>query len=369
AGTLPGSTAVSPNPAFELFPLVIDVPDITLRGALKMQVDGGGRATGVGEGGDATTFAPNPAVSTASQSSTTSVAERIIIVNGHPDGPKGHGAVIEGFVFQSGRAPADTAVGGQGIGSFRVRDLVVFGNRFEGGFNSSMDLQASSARVERNHLSGPGSSCDICLAGPGDYIARDNRVLGGGIPGILVFPAVSLPTPSQVEPYTLPATALVTALIVNNEVRDHLKKPVGVGLRVGAVGVGAASVVGTSKVTFTGNNLVNNMFGILIEGAFISRTDATQRRGHIEVTTSGNTFSQSCQNDVLVSLSNSQTAIGVATGPSLVNSTYNITFGADIPWDKAWFSHPAGTGNTLIVNGLNIATGSRRAYDATRSCT
>jgi len=111
------------------------------------------------------------------------------------------------------------------------------------------------------------------------------------------------------------------------------------------------------------------MFGILIEGAFISRTDTTQRRGPIEVTTSGNTFTQSCQNDVLVSLSNSQTAIGVATGPSLLNSTYNISFGADIPWDKAWFSHPAGTGNTLIVNGLNIANGSRHAYDATRSCT
>ncbi|MEO5580860.1 MAG: hypothetical protein ABIR58_09375, partial [Gemmatimonadaceae bacterium] len=295
AGTIPGSTVVSSDPAFELFPLIIDVPDITLKGALKMQVDGGGRATGASEGGDATTFAPNPAVSTSGQFPAF-VAERIIIVNGHPDGPKGHGAVIEGFVFQSGRAPADTSARGQGIGSWRVHDLAVLGNRFEGGFNSSMDLQETSARVERNHLSGRGSSCDICLAGPGDYLARDNRVLGGGAPGILVLPAVSIPTPPQVEPYTLPATALVTALIVNNEVRDHLRKPVGVGLRVGAVGVGAESVAGTSKVTFTGNNLVNNTFGILIEGAFISRTDPTQRRGNIEVTTSGNTFSQSCQN-------------------------------------------------------------------------
>ncbi len=369
AGTFRASTAESSDPLVERLPFVIDVPDITLKGALRMQVDAGGRATGVAEGGDVTTFAPSPALILKGTSSQTAVSEKIIIINGHPDGPKGHGAVIEGFAFQSGRAPADTSVGGQAIYTMRVRDLAVRGNRFEGGFTSSMDLNASSGAVERNHLSGRGgSSCDICLAGPGEYSVRDNRVLRGGNGGVLILPAVLIPSPPEVEPYTLPATALITAVVVNNEVRDYLRKPVGFGLRIGAVGVGASSVAGAAKATFTGNNLVGNTFGIIVEGAFLNATDATRRKGDIELTTSGNTFSQNCQNDVLVTLSGSQTGLGIASGPYLVNSTYTLSLGADIPWDRVWYAHAAGTGNTLTVNGQAIPNGTRRAYDATRIC-
>lgn len=362
-GTLKGSTELSSDPTFEKFPLVIDVPDITIKGALRMQFDAAARATGVST--DVSTFAPSPAVVTKGPSSQTSIAERIIIVNGHPTGSKGHGAIIEGFAFQSGRAATDTVAGGQGIGSYRVRDLIIRGNRFEGGFNSSMDLQATSALVEGNHLSGFGSSCDVCLAGPGDYVARNNRILGGGIPGILIFPAVSLPVPLEVEPYVLPATSVVTALVINNEVKGHLRKPVGVGLRVGAIGVGASTVAGTAKVSFTNNNLVGNTFGIIIEAAFLS---AAGRRGDIDVTTSGNTISQSCQNDVLVTLSGSQTGLGISNGLYLLNSTYKLSLGTDIQWDKVWFANAAGFGNTLIVNGETLASGSRAAYDASRLC-
>jgi hypothetical protein len=362
---LPGSTSASPNPLFELFPLVIDVPDITLLGALRMQVDASGKATGVGEGGLMTTFAPAPALILKGTSSQTAVSERTIIINSHPTGSKGDGAIIEGFVFQSGRAAGDTTAGGQGIGTFRARNLILRGNRFDGGFNSAMDLQASSALVERNHLSGIGSSCDVCLAGPGDYIVRHNRILGGGIPGVLILPTGLFPNPAEVEPYTLPATATVTAIVENNEVRDHKKKPVGVGLRIGAIGVGAATVEGTSKATFTGNTLVGNTLGIIVEAAFVN---ATGRRGDIELTTSGNVISQSCQNDVLVSMTNSQTALGIGTGLSLLNSSFKLNLGADIPWDRAWYHNPTAAGNTLVVNGGTIANGSRVAYDATKVC-
>ena len=237
-GTLRGSTTQSSDPSFELFPLVIDVPDITLKGALKIQVDPAGRATGVAEAGDVTTFTPVPALAVVGGGgSQQGVSEEIIVVNAHPNGSKGNGAVIEGFVFQSGRAVDATTVGGQGVLSMRVIDLVIRGNRFEGGFTETLDLRASSAIVERNHLSGLGGSCDICLAGPGAYIARDNRVLGkGGIPGITVVPAVRLPVPAIVEQFTLPAAALVTATLTNNEVKGHVSKPVGAGLRVEAVG-------------------------------------------------------------------------------------------------------------------------------------
>lgn len=371
SGVMPGSTSPSSDPAFELFPLIIDVPDITLRGALKMQVDASGRATGVGVANEETTFAPSPALIVIGGGGNSQVApsEPIIIVNGHPDGPKGHGAVIEGFVFQSGRGPTQTPVGGQAVFTMRVRDLVIAGNRLEGGFTESIDLRASSGILARNHLSGNGGACDICLAGPGEFTVKDNRLLGaGGVPGVLSVPTTILPVHPAVEQYVLPAAATVTAVIANNEVRGHLSKPVGAGLRAGAVGIGAPNVIGTSKVTMTGNNLVGNTFGIIIEAAF--PVTGTALRGDIELTTSGNTISESCQNDVLVTLSRHATGLGLLNQfPSFLrNSTYNLTLGADIPWDKAWFAHPAGFGNTLIVNGQPVPNGSNTAYVASRTC-
>ncbi len=251
----------------------------------------------------------------------------------------------------------------------RVGGLVVRGNRFEGGFTESMDLRASSALVERNHLSDLGGTCDICLAAPGDYVARDNRILGkGGIPGVTVDPTNVLPVPDVVEQYTLPASVLTTAALTNNEVKGHLSKPVGVGLRVDAVGVGAPTVIGTTKVTITGNNLVGNTFGIIVHAAF--PVAGTTRRGDIELTTSGNTISQSCQADFYVALTRHQNGFGLTSPfPSpLLNSTYKLTLGPDIDWNKAWYANPAGFGNTLIINGQSIPEGSRTAYDATRVC-
>jgi hypothetical protein len=367
AGNRPATTVVPAGAGIEQLPLVIDVPDITVRGALVMEVDARGRATGLSA--EATTITPSPAlalIGVGCVSVQVCAIESIFIVNGHPAGSKGHGAIIEGFAFRSGRDPNAAAAFGLGVLAMRVNDLTVRENRFEGGFSSGVDLRASSAVLSRNHLSGNGASCDFCLAGPGTYTARDNRLVGGGIPGMLILPFSQVPVPPQVEPYPLPAAALVTASIVNNEVRNHQKKPVGVGLRVGAVGVDASAVAGTTNVTFTDNDLVDNTFGIIVEAAFVRL--GTLRRGDITLSTSGNTISGSCQADLLVTLTNSQTGLGIGTGPALLNSTFDLTFGGDISFDDAWYSHPAAQGNTLIVNGEPVANGLRRAFDANKVC-
>lgn len=361
-GTVTGTTTESSDPATEKFPLVIDIPDITLRGATTLQLDASGRPTGATDGADVTTLTPVPALAGGGMQ----VSEQILVINGHPNGSKGHGAIVEGFVLQSGRAATDTTVGGIGILTMRVNDVAIRGNRFENNLISAVDMRASSGLVERLYFSGLGSSCDICLAGPGDFVVRDSRLIGGGIPGVLILPAIILPVPSVIEQYTLPATSAVNVLVENNEVRGHVRKPVGVGLRIGAVGVGAPDVVGSVKARFVGNTLVGNTFGMIVEGAFVRA--GTQRRGDIELTTSGNSISQSCQNDLLVTLSQSQVGLGLSNGPYLLNSSFNLTLGPDISWDNAWFANLPGVGNTLNVNGQAIASGSRIAYDAARVC-
>jgi hypothetical protein len=362
-GIYRGSVGESSDPSVERLPLVIDVPDLTLRGALVMQLDAGGRATGTGESGEVSSILATTPLHSASQFS-----EPIIVVNGHPGGFRGDGTVIEGFAFLSGHVGVDQAFGGQAIFSLRVSGLVISGNRFEGGFSESVDLRATSGRVDGNHLSGGGVTCDICMAGPGDYSARGNRLLAGGIPGFLIVPAVLTPVHQTVEQQVLPASSTVTASLTNNEVRNHLRIPVGVGIRVGLFGVGAPNVTGIARVVARDNLLVGNNFAVIVDALFPVAN--TLRKGDIVLTLGGNTFVSSCQNHMLVSLSRHTTGLGIppANAPYLLGSSYTLNLGGDIAWSDVWYSHPAGFGNTLTVDGVEIPNGSRVAYDATRTC-
>lgn len=368
-GTFTGTAAQSSDNTIERFPIVIDVPDITLKGSMKMQLDAKGRATGVALTGEVSTFAPSPPliVEGGGTFSQQGVSQEIIVINAHPQGSRGDGAIIEGFLFQNGRAASDTIVGGQGILSMRVTGLEVRGNRFEGTFTETMDLRATSAIVEENYLIGRGAACDICIAGPGTYIVRDNRLDGpGGIPGILSTPVTLLPVPSIVEQYVLPASATIISQIHNNEVRNHRSRPVGAGIRIGAMGVGAPAVIGISKATITGNTLVGNTFGLIFEAAFPVANGSL--RGDLDVATSDNAISQSCQIDVLVAFTRHTALFGISNQPYLRNATYVFNFGADISWDKAWLGHAPGFGNKLTVNDVVIDNAIRHSFDAARVC-
>jgi hypothetical protein len=364
AGIYRGSFSLLADPALERLPLVIEVPNVTLRGTFQMTLDAGGRATGVGASTSATILLPTPALKSGSSGS-----EPLLIVNGHPGGGyQGHGATIEGFVFQSGHLGNDAVLGGVAILTLRVKDLMIRANRFDSAFSESVDLRASSAVIERNHMSGGGNTCDICLAGPGEYRVYGNRLLAGGIPGVLVVPATLLPVPVGMEQYALPAASTVKAMIVNNEIRDHLRLPVGVGIRVGTVGIGAPNVAGTSLVDLRDNTISNNNFGVMVEAAFPVAGSTLQ--GNAIVTLAGNDIFRSCQNDVLVAFTRHVKALGAGMPqlPYLRNSSYTINLADDVDWSDVWYDNPAGMGNTLTVDGVVIPSGRHQAYDATKVC-
>ena len=177
------ATSAPADGTLEHFPLYVDVPDITLHGALRMALDADGRATGIGAGGVESTLAP---------------VEPLPVVNGvlHPAADRRRRALRRippetdswwrASCFQSGHDPAVDA-GGQGVLALRVSGLVVRGNRFEGGFTESVDLRGTNGEVGQNHLSGTAGTCDICLAGPRELprlrqpppCRRDSRNHGG----------------------------------------------------------------------------------------------------------------------------------------------------------------------------------------------
>lgn len=353
-----GTVTGQPVGDVERFPLMVDVPDITLHGAFVMALDNLWRATGNGAGDGATTLSPVEPLPIIAGSSTP-----IIVVNAHPGGSAGHGLVVEGFVFQSGH-DARVDAGGQGVLAVRAERFVIQGNRFGTGFTESIDARAAGGAVVQNYLGGIAGTgtCDICLAGPGVFWATGNRLLAGGIPGIVASGIVSLPVPNGIEPLAIPATAETWAVIRNNEVRDHLLVPVGSGIRVDALGVGAPNVHNAIHAVIQDNLVANNRFGFIVHGGF--PVAGTDRTSDVDVIYGGNTIQQSCQAKLLVALSRHQTVLGLKVFPFLLNSTFRIALGGDLSWSDAWYGHDAGYGNTLIVDGQTIPNGNHQFYSA-----
>jgi hypothetical protein len=345
SGVYRGTDAVAnTDKSLEHFPFVVDVPDITLHGALVMGLDAGGRATGAGATGATTTLSPIAPLSDQG-------GYALFFVVGDPAGSAGNGVIVEGFALRSGSGP-DTDPVGFGVLTFGVNDVLIQGNRLQG-FVETLDLRGSSGVVKANHISG-GGQCDLCIAGPGTYLVADNRILGGGTHGIIASPAIDS------DP-SIAAASEVVADIVNNEVRDHRQKSISAGIRIGTIGLGAPDVHGTSRIRVRDNLLVNNNFGLMIDGLF-PQPD-TELRGDVDLTTSGNVVRQSCQADLLVAFARHSTALGSTGGFYLRNSTYRLTLGGDLPFSDAWFSNPGGLGNTLLVNGHAIGHITRQFFD------
>jgi hypothetical protein len=343
--------------AVERFPMIVDVPDITLHGAFIMDLDEFGRATGLGATADQTTLASIERLPTINGAPTP-----IIVANGHPGGSAGNGLTIEGFVFQSGSMPA-TPAAGQGVLSLRVAGLTIHGNRFQG-FTNPVDLRASSADIVQNETEGTGA-CDLCPAGPGLYRAVGNRIIAGGIEGVSGGGVISLPVPSGIEPYDIPAAGETWLEVRNNEVHDHLRLNAGAAVRIIAKGPGAVNVRNTIHTIIRDNVIVNNRFGIIIDAGFpAAGADLTS---DVDATLEGNQILQSCQAKLLVSLARHTTGLGIANGPYLINSTFQLSLSGDLSWSDVWYADPAGFGNTVVVNGQTIANGIHQFY-STAGC-
>jgi len=358
AGVYSGDFLDSTNTSLEFFPMVIDVPDITLHGAYVPQLSRNGRPTGMGTSDAATTISP---IEPLAFDALTGASIGIFTANGHPNGSAGNGLTIEGFVFQSNQATEGDA-GGQGITGARVENISILGNRFEAGFTESIDLRSSTGVLRRNHLGGTAGSCDLCLAGPGAYEASSNLLLAGGIPGILVVPSFGLALVSEVEQFISPDRSTVVVDLFNNEIHDHLRVPVGVGIRLGAIGVGSPDVAGLVQARVHDNVLVNNRFGMIVEAAF--PVPGTKLKGDIDATMKDNKFVQSCQTNLLIAFSRHTTVLGLTDFPYLLNSTYRIDLNNNLKFRDVWYGDPSGFGNKLIIDGQLVPNGARQFYSA-----
>jgi hypothetical protein len=359
AGTYVGATSGS-DTLKERLPLVVDMPDVTLRGAYVAARDTAGRPLAPASGAPASVLVANPALTIVGGTTQTGVSEPLVVINTEPASIGGDGAVVEGFVFRSGHAASDTTIAGKGILTLRAANVLIRGNSFEGNFTERIDLRVGSAAVVRNYLAGLGETCDICVAGPGVFRVDSNRVTSGGIPGVLIVPATILPVPTGVTQTALGSNAVAVVGVTGNEITGHQRLPVGVGIRIATMGIGAPNVQGITRATIERNVLRGNRFGMIVEAGF--PVAGSPLRGDAVISTAGNTVSNSCQADLYVAFTRHTVGLGLANQPYLRGSTYQFQLGADFPWDRAWFAHADGNGNLLQVNGAVIPPGRVAPY-------
>ena len=359
-GVYTGSFDADAEASHERFPFIVDVPDVTLHGALSMRLDALGRPTGdaVSENEVSYLVPTRPLVFLPN-------TEAMIVVTSHPGGSEGRGVIIEGFAFQSARN--DDSHGGMGIIALRAQDLVIRGNRFEKGLSSAGDLRSSTVVMERNHGRQLGANCSFCLAG-GVFVAADNRLVDGGLGGIYVSAAIAhMPFSlgaapvTTVEPDVLPGAGAVTATIRNNVLRGHSRLPIGFAIRVLGIGPSSSQIPQTSHVTVAQNEISGNTFGIIVDAGFPMAN--TTLRGDVDMTLAGNSIQGNCQSNLLVGFTRHTGSLGLTVNPYLRSSTFRLDLGGDLTWDDAWYAHPAGLDNELIVNGFPRANGTSHAFN------
>lgn len=345
-GTYQGAFEASSVLTDERLPLLIRVPDLTVTGGLRMSLDASNRATDQSlSEADVTTLAPNRAMV------NTPKLDAMIVVTYAADGYAGNGITINGFAFASGQPAGSTTNGGYGIFSMQVKDLVVSGNRFAPLIHTAIDLRATSATVQRNHARGLGASCGFCFAGPGNYQVRDNTVVNGVRVGMFFVPVIGVAVPAVVTQYTPQASEAITADVTNNSITDHTRHNVGLATGIRILSAGVAGVTQSSTITLSNNSVLRNSFGVMVDGGF----GVAGTRGDAVVTLSGNAIAQSCRTDLLLAFSGPNRALNTNSNSNHVeNSTYTITRGGNVSDARTWIDHPAGWGNTLIVDGSTV---------------
>jgi len=367
AGDYMGSFDVTSS-TLERFPIFMGVPDVTLRGALAMPNDDNHRASGAGTVG-ASIIKPDRGLT---------ATETMVVIADDTSGYKGNGVAVENFRFRSGYDTLGTVNGGLGIGALRVRDVLIRGNHFERTLQTAIDLRASRALIENNYANFFGTTCGICLAGPGSYDVNNNRLVEGKFVGLFAAPVIVLPnfpmgTHSSivVAPYVAPAVAADTASINNNDISNQRHHPMGFGIGIRLVtftASGTSGVTQSGKIRLSRNTLSNNSFAVSIDANTVLNGASPVAPGNIDVTFTKNDIGPSCRNNLIVSFSRFSHTIAGTAHPYLKNSTYDLSLGGDTSWSDAWYDNPFGLGNTLRVDGVVQPNGTQASPGDTPSC-
>jgi hypothetical protein len=344
------------KPTIEALPLYLDVPNLVLHGETILTDDADGLPTGFVHGTE-TTLVANPPLSGEEQA--------LIVIGPTSSGLSGNGVTVDGFVLDAGHG---TNGKGQDIAIDRVKDFAVRANVLTGGAKTGAGTRASSGAVEGNFITGLGEGA-IFRAGnknsPALVAFRRNRSVANVIGGVLLlgsgYRGVTFPGLSPIDRRTMFDSLI--GEVSGNDLSDNNGVPhfsFGIGCFQIQRDIPAGQSTGGLTVVVSGNRIVNNWFGVVIDAGFPFRDDPRLWQGTFDGSFTANTVAENLQSPAVITFTK---VAGGEIYKYLQDSTVRLRYtGGDL--DGYLFDHPATDpidgrilGNTLVVNGVTIPNG------------
>ena len=393
-GSYVGTFGDNTEGRLEEYPLLINVPRVTLRGATRLALDERGRPKRPLS--DAAFAAAvlndsNNTVLLMKEQEVRQANEYVILIlpttrlaTGQRSG--GAGVTIEGLSFNVGPGAGNGAV----VAADRANGFTARGCAFAS--VGPLEMANSSGQIEGN-LFYKGRVGAIFVRAPdasqpNEIVVRNNVAIqkenGGlylsaagfngavGINGISIYNLKRHAAEFQYEPFVMPAHTYANALVENNLFTGAgVGSPLlGYGVRIaGSDGqVSAPGTRGEMDVTLRRNELTNNRDGFTLDASFRHRSSSGTWKMDIRVYLEDNTVSANSRSSAAMSFTGIRTALAPTNPPTALglfkyaqDSAFEITDPAGSVADM-WVDHLvldplSGTplNNTFIYNGSLVA--------------
>lgn len=346
------------DPSLEDLPIVLDYPNLKLKGSTSMLADENGLPTGEIEPGRNSLLIAQPALAT--DQSLISITRTSPLLSGQ-------GVEVSKLTLDGGNAP--TATLGTGIFVKLVQDFVIRNNYVTGGAFQGIQTTASSGKIQGNYISQVG--CGACIlagstASPANVIFSGNRSNNNFFGGVLLNGAG----------ISDPAFDRLSAVVDGNDLSDSKANPVmsqGFGVRVIVVRNDPPNPGDSGNVTATisNNRIRNNRFGFSIDAGFPYRTfegnrDSRLHKGTFNLSLHHNEVADNLLAPALISFTRNSATLAPSQFSQwkyLEHSTFDIT-DSDGELNGYWLDHPVFDPrdgrllqNILWINGVEIPNG------------
>jgi hypothetical protein len=308
----------------------IETP-VVIIGSNVMQVDADGMPTGALEPGTESRIV-----------ATSALGANTLLIAGRADGAVLPGVTIANLTLESLSSSAFSLL------LTKAQDFTIRNNTFVGPAAFAMSMSGSSGHVVGNYISGVG--CGVCVGAgntgsPAVVDVTGNRIVGNRNGGVLLNGSGS-----DIDEF---ADELETT-VEGNDLSDNAgPNGVSFGVRVLVIRRDLTSVVNTQSTghvsaIVTGNRIVHNQIGVLIDAGFPYRRvgtvcDPRTYSGSIDVTLRGNTLSGSTVTPALITFTRSTNTLTTTMATQwqyLHNSDYTIS-DPDGTLAGYWYDHPA----------------------------
>jgi hypothetical protein len=305
---------------------------------------------------------------------TTALGANELMIAGRMDGAVLHDVMIASLTLESvGDGPSHF------LEVTKTQDFTIRNNNFVGPVAIALSTSGSSGHVRGNYISGAGCGACVMAGNPGSPAVVDvtgNRMVGNANGGLLLNGSGT-----EIDEFA----DELEATVAGNDLSDNTgPNHTGFGLRIFVILRGLTSVMNTQSTghvsaVVTGNRIVHNQIGVLIDAGFPFRSvgtvcDSRTYSGSIDAAFDGNALSGSTVTPALITFTRNENTLTTTTAAQwqyLHNSTFTIS-DPDGALAGYWYDHPAADpflgpcandavqeplGNHLIYNGVEVLPG------------